>query len=146
LQSLFSNPKFSGILSTVIYFGGSILNFPVQGNTIPRSSKTLMSIIPQVASQQMAVVLGELETSGAGLDYEGASQVIENYTFNSGLWMMFIGLIVFSALGLYLDKVLPKTFGQRSHPCFCFMPRTYDCGRRGRVVDDDEQLRRSSLM
>jgi len=33
LQSLFGRSKFSGMISTVIYFGGSFMNFPVQSAT-----------------------------------------------------------------------------------------------------------------
>jgi ATP-binding cassette subfamily A (ABC1) protein 3 len=63
--------------------------------------------------------------------------------------MFLVGFLVFLLLGLYLDQVLPKEFGQRRHPCFMFMPSTYTgCCSRRQVpeVDDEEKERRSTLL
>jgi hypothetical protein len=78
-----------------------------------------------------------------------AHEVYGDYTFDTGLWMFMIGFFLFLFLGLYLDQILPKEFGQRKHPCFMFMPSTYtDCCRRRQPpqIDEDEKERRSTLL
>ena len=61
-----------------------------------------------------------------------------NYSFVTSLWMLFLDFVVFTALGLYLDKVIPSNFGQRLNPCFLCMPRYYRCCRRRRTRQVDE--------
>ena len=38
------------------------------------------------------------------------------------IWLVF--------LGLYLEQVMPKTFGRRAHPCFCFKASFWGCSAR----------------
>lgn len=56
--------------------------------------------------------------------------------------MLLIDFFVFTGLGLYMDKVIPSSFGQRLNPCFLCMPSFYRCCRRQRVrnqtADDNE--------
>jgi len=62
---------------------------------------------------------------------------------------MFIpALIVWMALGFYLDAVLPKEFGSKRHPCFIFFPSTYTCCcKKSRDQDDElEDERRSTFL
>lgn len=95
------------------------------------------------------MVFASFETSEVGINSVTAHEVYGDYTFDTGLWMFMVGFFVFLLLGLYLDQVLPKEFGQRRHPCFMFMPSTYtDCCRRRQPpqIDDDERERRSTLL
>ena len=45
---------------------------------------------------------------------------------------MAIDFVLFLALGLYMDKVIPSTFGQRLSPFFLCTPSYYRCCRRNR--------------
>lgn len=49
LQSLFSSSKYSGIVSTLVYFGSDFFNFLIAGNDKSRASKLLASLLPQVS-------------------------------------------------------------------------------------------------
>ena len=132
LQSLFSASKYAGIVSTLIYFGSDLFNFAITKNGSGRAGKVAASILPQVASGQTAVVFAEYEGTGVGINWSSAGIVYDDYSFNTGLWMMAASLIVFTALGLYLDAVLPSKYGKRKSPIFCCLPRSYKCGRSGR--------------
>lgn len=143
LQSLFSASKYSGIVSTLVYFGSDFFNFAIAGRDTPRVAKMLASLLPQVASGQTAVVFAEYEGTGAGIDWSTAGVIYQNYSFASGLWMMAVGLCAWTLLGLYLDAVLPSKYGKRKSPIFCLLPRSYKCcrGERRRVQQnrgDDE--------
>ena len=60
---------------------------------------------------------------------------VSNYSFGAGLIMLFFGFWVFVFLGLYLDAVLPKTYGDRLPVFFCCM-RKYWCGNNQRQEDE----------
>ena len=132
LQSLFSASKYAGIVSTLVYFGSDFFNFAISNDGTSRAVKILASILPQVASGQTAVVFAEYEGTGVGIDWSTAGVVYQNYSFDTGLWMMCVSLVAFTMLGLYLDAVLPSKFGKRKSPIFCLLPRSYKCCRRER--------------
>ena len=37
--------------------------------------------------------------------------------------MLLVDTVLWFFVGVYLEAVLPKEFGQRRHPCFCFTKR-----------------------
>lgn len=49
--------------------------------------------------------------------------------------MLFISSILFILLGFYLDRVLPRTYGERLGCCFCF---TRCCKKQQAVSGEDE--------
>ena len=62
--------------------------------------------------------------------------------------MLFISFWVWMILGLYLDKVLPKTFGEKLPACFCCMRKYWGCGNGANdddEMDQGELERRSTL-
>ena len=147
LQSLFTGSKYAGIVSTVIYFAGVLVNNLITDEGVTREAKLGASILPQVALMQGASCFANYEGTGVGLNWSTADIIYYNYSFNSALWMFLVDFIVFTALGLYLDKVIPSDFGQRLNPCFLCMPSYYRCCRRtrrrpGQIGDngDSEQL------
>jgi len=84
----------------------------------------------------MSVVFAGYESTGVGLTHTTSHEFYQNFKFAAGLWMLFFGLISFTLLGLYLDAVLPKEFGQKSHPCFCLRKSSYQglCKTRNQQV------------
>ena len=108
---MFTGSKYAGIVSTIIYFCGVIVDKVVIGDDISRMSKLLASLLPQVALMQGSVVFANYEGTGVGLDISTSAVVFKNYSFNSALWMMTLDFVLFFSLGLYLDKVIPLNFG-----------------------------------
>ena len=145
LQSLFSRSKYAGIVSTVIYFCGVLLNSVVSKDDVTHSSKLLGSILPQVALCQGCAVFANYEGTGIGLDGLTVKVLYNGYSFDSALWMLLFDFFLFFILGLYMDKVIPSDFGQRLSPIFCLQPSYYRGCRRERRrganarVDDAEE-------
>lgn len=135
LQALFEQSKYAGIVGTLVYFGENLLGIPVQPPDSPAGEKIMFSLIPQVAMQQMCAVFGNLEGSQVGLTFSNATETINNYSFVTGLVMLFISSVVFTLLGFYLDRILPRTYGERLGCCFCF---TMCCRRQQDQQDDDQ--------
>jgi len=139
IQALFKAAKFSGLVSTVIYFTFSMFNFFLQSSSTPMSKKLGFSIFPQVAASQMAAFFASLESAGVGVHRDTAGDVVGNYVWRTGLWLLFTSMIVFTLFGLFLDKVMPKDYGKREPVWFLCLPSFYDCAcckkRRDRAVD-----------
>jgi len=68
LQSMFSGSKYAGIVSTILYFCGVLVDKLVAGGNITRMSKLLASLLPQVALMQGSVVFASYEGTGVGLN------------------------------------------------------------------------------
>ena len=60
-----------------------------------------------------------LSQSGVGISKNTIHLLIYNFTLADGYWMMFVGGLISLLLGLYLEYVLPKTYGKRYGLCFC---------------------------
>ena len=92
---------------------------------------------------QGSVVFSNYEGTGVGLDYSTSSVIYQNYSFNTALYKLTFDFVLFTALGLYMDKVIPSDFGTRLSPFFLCMP-SYWCRRSrrpaGQVDDENEGL------
>ena len=139
MQSLFTGSKYAGIVSTIVYFCGVLINKLVLGDGISRSSKMLASLLPQVALMQGSVVFANYEGTGIGLDSDNVSIMYENYSFMSAIAMLIADFFLYFFLGLYLDKVIPSDFGQRLSPFFLCMPSYYCKSNNARRVDGEEE-------
>ena len=129
---MFTSSKYAGIVSTILYFVGVLLNKVIIGDDITRGVKVIASLLPQVALLQGSVCFANYEGTGVGLDWSTAAVMYQEYSFNTALWMLFVDFLVFSFLGLYIDKVIPSDFGQRLGPCFLCTPSYYRCCRPNR--------------
>lgn len=102
--------------------------------------------------QQICQVFGNLEGSGVGLTFDRATEDINNYNYVTGLVMLIVSLTVFLLLGFWLDKVLPRTYGEKLPACFCFSKKfcCSCCGNQESQVFDEhlteaEVQRKSTL-
>ena len=139
LQSMFTGSKYAGIVSTVIYFCGVLVNKLVMGDSgVTRMAKLFASLLPQVALMQGSGVFANYESTGVGINSVTAGDLYNEYDFNTALWMLFFDFVLFFFLGLYLDKIVPSDFGQRLNPCFCFMP-SFWCRRTNRNPNVEDE-------
>jgi len=140
LQSMFTGSKYAGIVSTIIYFSGVLVNKAIADENTSRMQKLFASLLPQVALMQGSNVFANYEGTGAGLNVSTASVLYQEYSFNTALSMLLFDFVLFFLLGLYLDKVIPSDYGQRLSPCFLCQPSFYGCckGRRRRRNSDQD--------
>ena len=95
----------------------------------PELTNTLLSILPQVVAFKMSFVFGEYEGQKIGLTFDKINEKVANYTFSFGLLALVFDLVFFSMLGLYLEKVLPKEFGERQPLWFLCKSNYWSCCR-----------------
>ncbi len=111
LQSMFTGSKYAGIVSTIIYFCGVLVNKAILDDDVTRMQKLFASLLPQVAVMQGSAVFANYEGTGVGLTSSTSAVLYQEYSFDTALVMLLLDFVLFFVLGLYLDKVLPSSFG-----------------------------------
>ena len=135
IQSLFESSKYSGLVGSLIYYGLWMFCIPVLGNNVAGGAKATLSIIPQVAMQLMAINFGTQESSEYGLLWSNIGTKVNNFAFSTGFIMMFLAFFLFAFLGFWLEKVMPRTYGEKLPCCFCF---TRCCGKKHNDVEEEQ--------
>lgn len=46
---------------------------------------------------------------------------VNGFSVADAIWLFIIGGLIMYLIGIYLEYVLPKTYGKRRHPCFFLM-------------------------
>ena len=111
MQSLFTGSKYAGIVSTIIYFCGVLVDKVIRGADISRKVKLIASLLPQVSLMEGANCFANYEGTGVGLNATTVDVQYLNYSFMTALYMLAIDFVLYLAVGLYLDKVMPSSFG-----------------------------------
>ena len=132
-QSLFTKARAAAITTSIIYFGTSTFQYFVREPDIPLENRIYASLSPTVAMIQTVAVLAQYEGSQVGSKSENLFAEFNNFTVGHGLIMMAVDCVWVIFLGFYLEMVMPKTFGRRRHPCFCFTRSFWGCKSRSRI-------------
>lgn len=122
LSSFFSTARRASISGTLLYFGTSFLDRAVLDPNVGTGQKNAASLLTTVAIARISNTFGQLENSGVGLQTFNINKPYQNYAVDGGLIVMTISLFLFLFVGLYLDNVLPNSYGLRKHWCFCCLP------------------------
>jgi hypothetical protein len=80
-------------------------------------------------------VIEQFETSGLSLGFHNWDMEFKNWSAKAGIQMMFIDVVILSVVGIYMEAVMPKTYGKPLHPCFMFLP-SFWCKSRKRLADE----------
>jgi ATP-binding cassette, subfamily A (ABC1), member 3 len=135
MQALFNRAKFSGLVAAVVYF----TNIPVSSYTTAKLPRLVMSLIPQVASQQISYVYAAFESANVGITNTTVNEWYYNYTYLEGLCCLLVSIPLLTLIGLYLDKVLPREFG-RTEPWYFACTPSFWCPKQRKMEPSDESL------
>ena len=133
-QSLFTKARAAAITSSIVYFGSSMFQYFVSDENTKFNDRLWASLSPPVAMIQTIGVLSKFEASQVGSKSENLFAEYNHWTVGDGLIMLFINCSWLLLLGIYLEQVMPKTFGRRRHPCFlCTRDYWGGCRKKNRV-------------
>jgi len=74
-----------------------------------------------------------------GLDWATTNIEYQGYSFRNGMLILLANVIGWTAVGLYLDQVVPSQYGVAKPLCFC-------CQRRRRRRNDVGDEERAALL
>ena len=110
-QSIFSSARAAAIVSSLIFFGSSSVNYAISDDDTSTSSIMWACLSPTTAIIKVISVLAKFETSPVGSSLDNIFAEYQNFTVGHGLIMLAVDCVWLAVFGLYLELVMPKNIG-----------------------------------
>ncbi|CAI5730665.1 unnamed protein product [Hyaloperonospora brassicae] len=110
ISTIFSKARVGAFVGMVLFF----LMYFVSAAFTPESAegpKIAGCILSPVALSLGVTFLSNLEATGTGANFSNASVLNENFRLSTSLLMFAIDTVLYTLLGLYFEKVVPKEHG-----------------------------------
>lgn len=140
-QSLFAKAQTAAVTTTGLYFASNLVSTLFINDDTTYTTKVYLSwFFPTVTMTNGVIPLvDQYVVGGIG----NASIKVSNFSMADSLWLFVVGGMNLFIIGLYMEFVLPKTYGRKRHPCFFLMCCCKKKGKTGQVSDkpgnDDEK-------
>ncbi|TMW64055.1 hypothetical protein Poli38472_014172 [Pythium oligandrum] len=144
VSTLFSKSRAGAFVGIIVFF----LIYFVSTIFKPQTSETTKSIgclLSPVALSLGVRVVANLEATGSGITFSNISVPSENFRFGTSLIFFVIDSILYTALGLYFEKVIPKDYGTTLKWYFPVSPSYWRGRRYNRLPQKDELSSAESL-
>jgi hypothetical protein len=120
VQAFFQNARYAAAFAAILYGALYTVNLLVTSSDVLESGKNYASLIPQVALSLMVPNLGAFEAASIGLNFDNAQNSYKNYKFTTGFWLLLLDFVMYTAIGIYLDNVMPRESGMQKPISFGF--------------------------
>ncbi|ETI52083.1 hypothetical protein F443_04692 [Phytophthora nicotianae P1569] len=131
-STLFNKARIGSFVGMVIFFFMHVVSQGFSDGT-SESTKMIGCIFSPVGLAQGVTVLADAETTGAGVTFSNVSELSHNFRFSTALYMFAFDTVLYTLIGLYFDKVMPKEYGTSLKWYFPVSP-SYWRGRRQRAT------------
>ncbi|KAL3659652.1 hypothetical protein V7S43_015327 [Phytophthora oleae] len=110
ISTLFSKARVGAFVGMVSFFAMYAIS---QGFTTgtAENAKRIGSVLSPVALSLGVNVLANAEETGEGVQFSTMGTLSDNYRLSTALWMFALDTILYTVLGLYFEKVMPKEYG-----------------------------------
>ncbi|ETK86251.1 hypothetical protein F441_09243 [Phytophthora nicotianae CJ01A1] len=121
MSTLFSRSRTGSFAGMVLFF---FMYFVSSGFSLTSSigSKTGACLLPPVALAFGVQTLATAESTGVGMSFASSSTVVNNFKFGSAIGMLFFDIFLYTIVGLYLERVIPREYGTVEKWYFPFQP------------------------
>ncbi|KAG2819643.1 hypothetical protein PC112_g12108 [Phytophthora cactorum] len=129
ISSMFSKSRTGVYVGFILFF----IMYGVSGaynDSSSESSKNVACILSPVGLVFGVNSLSSAETSQVGISFSTASQRINNFRFSTALWYFAFDTILYTLLGLYFEKVIPKEYGMPEKWYFPLRPSYWRKSRK----------------
>ena len=122
IASFFSRAKLSAIVGPIALFATLLPRWIFFGTNRYEATpgKYWASLLPCTAFAFGADIIADYEYAELGI--QSFNVLDAEYSFQTTLNFLFLDTIIYGVLGLYLDQVLPRTFGIPKKWYFCLVP------------------------
>ncbi|KAH9296106.1 hypothetical protein KI387_039694, partial [Taxus chinensis] len=111
ITTFFSRAKTAVAVGTLSFLGAYFPYYTVIDATVPMAVKVAASLLSPTAFALGTVNFADYERAHVGLRWSNIWKASSGVNFLVCLLMMVFDAIVYCAIGLYLDKVLPQEYG-----------------------------------
>eukprot|EP00644_Phytophthora_capsici_P017588 jgi/Phyca11/535815/estExt2_fgenesh1_pg.C_PHYCAscaffold_420047 len=136
ISTLFSKARVGAFVGMVAFFAMYAISQGYSDSTA-ESSKRVGSIFSPVALSLGVNVLANAEKTGEGVQLSTMDTLSDNYRLSTAIGMFAFDAILYTVLGLYLSKVMPKEYGTSLKWYFPVSP-SYWRSRKQRQVTVEE--------
>jgi ABC-type multidrug transport system fused ATPase/permease subunit len=130
MQAFFSSARGGAVAIVVIYFGTSIsfVSGGDEGGSF--GGNFAFSFFPTTCMGNVIKTIVGFEQNELAVNFMNSHRWYKNFSVLFGLIMLAVDFLWMTLMGLWLEHVLPKTFGTRLSCCFCFQS---GCCKRDRI-------------
>ncbi|GLD97436.1 hypothetical protein PINS_up006120 [Pythium insidiosum] len=128
VSTIFSKARVGAFSGMVLFFLMYFVSTIFTPQTSERS-KSIGCLLSPVALSQGVRVLANLESTGQGIAFSNINVLSDNFRFSTALLFFLIDTVLYTLLGLYFEKVIPKEYGTTLKWYFPVSP-SYWRGRR----------------
>ncbi|RLN94814.1 hypothetical protein BBJ28_00020795, partial [Nothophytophthora sp. Chile5] len=132
ISTLFSKARVGAFVGMVAFFAMYAVSQGFSTGTA-ENVKRLGCLLSPVALSLGVTVLANSEETGEGVTFSNVSMLSDNFRLSTALWMFAFDTLLYTVLGLYFDKVMPKEYGTSLKWYFPVSP-SYWRGRRQRAM------------
>ncbi|KAF0711892.1 hypothetical protein As57867_004984, partial [Aphanomyces stellatus] len=131
VSAIFSKAKVGSYMGIIGFFLMYLISVAFT-DTSPEAGKTLASLLPPVALVFGVSNMAAAETNGVGITFANVNESIKNYRFSTSLIVLLVDCVLYTLLGLYLERVVPKDYGVTETWYFPVSPSYWRRRRAGR--------------
>lgn len=123
VASFFSRAKLSAIVGPIALFATLLPRWIFFGSNRFEATrgKYIASILPCTAFAFGADIISDYEYAEKGINSSNVDD--GDYSFQTTLNFLFLDAILFGVLGLYLEQIIPRTYGVAEKWYFCLQPQ-----------------------
>eukprot|EP00492_Amphilonche_elongata_P005414 TRINITY_DN778_c0_g1_i1.p1 TRINITY_DN778_c0_g1~~TRINITY_DN778_c0_g1_i1.p1 ORF type:complete len:275 (-),score=38.15 TRINITY_DN778_c0_g1_i1:27-851(-) len=123
VSSIFTRSKLATVLGAVTFLITQFLTSAIPSNTLqPKGTYMAACLANTICSGQVFGVIINQESTGTGTTFANLYTEIGNFDVGSGMWMLLFDVFLYLAIAVYIENVLPQTYGVRKPFYFCLMP------------------------
>uniref|UniRef100_A0A803P6X4 ABC transporter domain-containing protein n=1 Tax=Cannabis sativa TaxID=3483 RepID=A0A803P6X4_CANSA len=113
ISTFFSRAKTAVAVGTLSFLGGFFPYYSVDDQAVSMILKVVSSLLSPTAFALGSVNIADYERAHVGLRWSNMWRPSSGVNFSVCLLMMLVDTLLYGAIGLYLDKVLPRENGIR---------------------------------
>ncbi|KAH7463694.1 ABC transporter A family member 1 [Phytophthora ramorum] len=110
VSTIFNKARVGSFVGMIVFFFMHVLSQAFTTGTA-ESAKMIGCLLSPVGLSLGVQVLADSETTGAGVTFANVGSLSNNFRFSTALWMFAFDTVLYTLIGLYFDKVMPKEYG-----------------------------------
>ncbi|KDO35467.1 hypothetical protein SPRG_00314 [Saprolegnia parasitica CBS 223.65] len=110
VSSVFSKSRIGTYVGIILFFVMYLITSGFSATTA-ESTKNAMCIFAPVAMAFGVQTMANAEASSLGITFGNVNEPYQNFRFSTSLYYMAFDIVLYTLLGLYLEKVVPKDYG-----------------------------------
>ncbi|KDO35461.1 hypothetical protein SPRG_18791 [Saprolegnia parasitica CBS 223.65] len=133
VSSVFSKSRIGTYVGIIGFFIMYLITSGFSATTA-ESTKNAMCIFSPVAMAFGVQTMASAESNSLGITFGNINEPYENFRFITSLYFMAFDIVLYTLLGLYLEKVVPKDYGVTEKWYFFLSPSYWRNRRVARLV------------